>query len=406
MKNKTAFLILIFLAILSINYVSNHMLTVKKVSPIEYDSYFDVFNFKLELKEVPKNLQTKTFALKFKDLNNKNNNYSTICYLFEEEELLKVAKSKNQTDDITFTCFIEADGLSNKTIDMNIIDIIIYGESNIPVVKIGDKNITFKFPLSSLDPNYNHQKISEKKITHRQINNIEELENKNQINYIYSVLVSQILPDNYSFPQPVSIYYHNNSKTPENESPSRHYAICILNKTVNYTDNEILPVNFYCSINNIKNVSNIDKVKFDSSYNINGFPGNNYDPYEINEKIKNCSITDVSQDTNLPPIFTPEQILGDKCQKLGIIKIKGKFDNDTEEGSFSSSILPDNSITCYYKKVEKGKETELKCYLNKELNTSIIVFDRKQVVNYFYLNLFIKKKKKKTSFVQNMKINP
>jgi hypothetical protein len=134
---------------------------------------------------------------------------------------------------------METDELSNKTIEMNITDIKIYDKENTNLVKIGDRNFTFKFPESTFNQNYKLQKIAEKNITHRQINNIEKLNDENQINYVYSVLVSQILPENYSFPQPVSIYYHNNNET------FREYSLCILNESINFSEKEILQLTFF-----------------------------------------------------------------------------------------------------------------------------------------------------------------
>ena len=155
MKNKTIFLTLILFIIQSINCILCNII-VEDISPIEYEPYYDVFSFKMELNEVPKEFQTKSFIFNLKELNSENKNFSSFCYLLDEKELKKVVESKNQTEDLSYTCFMETDGLSNKTIEMDITDIIIYDKENINFDTIGGRNFTFTFPESTSHSSSTH----------------------------------------------------------------------------------------------------------------------------------------------------------------------------------------------------------------------------------------------------------
>jgi hypothetical protein len=177
------------------------------------------------------------------------------------------------------------------------------------------------------------------------------------------------LPANYGIPVIISfLTSESDIENPYDDKKTNGtlYANCIVNKTVNASENELLPVTFECSTENLEDLNETTPLIVVSSYDINGF---NSPVFLLPGEIKNVS-------NEVPPVFTPSSINTEKCNKYGIIYIKGKFDKNIEdEGEFKSNLLSGHPITCQYEKYEKDVEVEIKCYLLKEFRDSKIALD-------------------------------
>ena len=371
MQQKINFLISIFLIILSsIYYASSTNLTVNKFSPFKCDQNYSMLEFYLEAKDVSNELKLTPFYIKFKEIK-KDEDYTTLCKLEDDEILKTIALGKKEPENITFTCKIENGNNTLNSSDSSKVEItsaLDFKGGNITLEFLGDKSISLNLTECQADSDDELLSITQRNLTFRQLSHYQLIDPK-KINFLISVFASKTLPENYSIPITVSV--------PVNESTKNYYALCTLNKLINISENEIFPADFNCTIELEEEIDNKTIIEKFESKDMNGINRlNNLKLNETDEMISEGLIEDVSNGTEIPTIFRPEKIITENCEELGMFTIKGKFGQNIEEdGKFETSLLNGIPVTCRYEKSLKDVETEIKCASNLNITESKLFLD-------------------------------
>ena len=397
MKDKTNLLIFIFLILLSINYASNQTFKIHKLTDFECSPAYGIYKFKIEAKNITTEQKLTPFYIYLNDTGSNLPPHRAICNLDNEEVLKAFVLGKDEPENINFTCFLE-DLMEEKTIELQILGVNDLNLKTIPLDIYGGYKNTISFAKCEKNPDEYYSSIINKKISLRQVSHYEPLVKEKKIKFLLSAITSQTLPANYGITVKISLIKANplegldlgEVEIPQiegNEGESINGQVigkvydanCVLKKTVKplENENELLPLDFECTAGNLEEFNETTQLVVLSSYDINGFTNLGFlNPSEIDDLIGEGIVKDVSNEAPVPPIFTPTSINTEKCEKEGIIYIKGKFDkNIEEEGKFNNSLLSGNFITCEYEKYEKNVEVEIKCYLLNEFDGSTFALD-------------------------------
>ena len=356
-----SFLKLIFLVLLTINLVSAQTLKVEKISPLFCNVLLNQSIFDLEVKEVPKELKTTGFYLNL-NVEGEKEPYSASCLLQDNAQLKKVIESTNDSEDLSFLCKLSE--LVEKDVEINSLEAQdIYGNS-IEIEKTAKENLVLNSSECDMSPDASQVYMADLNMTFYQVSNFEILKDIKKVKYSLTVATSQIIPMNYSMP--ISVLLDGNEKV----------SICVSNESFVPEEGQILLATFECSVESeegVKEDSSLVYGDFGFIFNPLSYNETLFNPSEVDKLIKEGKIKDVSKETKLPPIFTPESIATDNCNETGNITILGKFDQNMEEGEFKT-IITDVEAICKYGKSEKDKETEIQCSFLDEFKEGRIIF--------------------------------
>ena len=399
MINQKNFWIVIFLILLSIYNASCLTLKFNQISNFKCDTAYGLFKFNLEAKEVTNELKLIPFYVYFQDIEGESS-YLSICRLEDEEKLKNIAEGANDAEDISFTCSLESMIVEFKSSEVEILEVSDFKGEAIDLQNVGNSSITFNLVDCQVNLDEYNLSIVKRKISFRQVSHYQTLKDENKINFVFSVFISQTLPDNYAIPVRVSLVSDDISENIDiggmdigeglgGDQISGEAqidinggiitdAICILNKAIKPSENQVLSANLECSAFNQLELNDKTSLYVISSDIINGFTVDIsfLSPSETDELISEGLIKDVSNESELPPIFTHTTIISEQCNELRIFYFKGKFDKNIEErGEFRSVLLSGSPISCYYDKVEKDVEVEIKCLLDLGLISNRIIID-------------------------------
>ena len=392
MKYTMTIFFIIFLTILSINYISSQTLKIKGISGFKCEQLYGNLIFNLESNETSQELKLIPFYIYFLETQN-NETILALCRLEDENKMKEIAEGVNNAEDITFSCKIEEnDGQTNERTDVEISQIKDVKNNEIKVENLSGNKYVLEFKSCEENDNQDakYMSIANRKISFRQASQFTIFTDQNKITFLISAFISQTLPKDYPIHMKVYIYQtsklrrneeqvessNDEKETSNSDGDNKYDFFCFLKNTVKPTSNQTLSGNFDCSIENIKSFSEKISLIGMESYDINGLSIDSlyYDPIETDQLIKEGLINGASNEDTLPTIFTPSSIDAQECNSKGYFIINGQFDKDIEEaGNFATNLLNKNYISCNYDKIEKEKQTEIKCYLDYELEGRIIL---------------------------------
>ena len=259
---------------------------------------------------------------------------------------------------------------------------------DIKIVNLGENTTTFNSGgcLENKDDYY--LDAVKKKLTFGRLSNYLYDDYKQQINFLFSVFVSKMLPENYSLPIKVSLtgqeFYYYDEFYFINKN-NIYYAICLLNQTIEPSLNQIIPVIFNCTISGVYNMNKKYYLHFVSSYYINGDPK----LVSLGTKYQYGSVLELPQANEMLPILSFTSINTEQCKEKGIILFKGKFQKYFEAELFYLYLLSGQNIFCLDLKPISDEEFEIYCILTDDIITNSRIAFQQTVITFTKEERFI-----------------
>ena len=344
MKTKFGLLLFIYCLLSIIDNVSNITIKYKQFSQGDCD---DNSNFGLETIQYPKELFGSSIKLNFEEI--VNGTLRVVVCRLSDEKLQKFLISSNDFEDVILSCYLHVDLNFSPSEELSLKNATIFGGDAVDLVKEGGNGediLIVKEIVCRGNGEYLYQSWFDKKIYIRQSSHYEYFPQEQKVTFIYTALVSQNLPANYTFPVTMDF---DESKV----------GFCISSQEIKSSDDNISSINFNCEIDNI---SQDDSYDFEFNTLIFG-PIYSFSeqekPQTIDDLISIGKMKDLSEE-KMPPVFSPEKVSFNNSEKNVIIT--GKFNEDIEgQSDFEIQSYPIQHYSCSFENATKDIEVVINC---------------------------------------------